>query len=72
MHSSRHEFTNHTIGYAIEFITSDNAPQEDEMLELNDEMPTHAEDAYNSAMKLGKSIDYYRGGGYEDLSGRDD
>jgi hypothetical protein len=72
LHSSRHEFTNHTIGYAIEFITSDNAPQEDEMLGLNDEMPTHAEDAYNSAMKLGKSIDYYRGGGYEDLSGRDD
>jgi len=47
-------------------------PNVSEKSKVRDEMPTHAEDAYNSAMGLGKPSDYYRDGGYEDISGRDD
>jgi hypothetical protein len=56
------------------FDNEDNTPQPDvsKKSKVRDEMPTHAEDAYNSAMGFGKPSDYYRGGGYEDLSGRDD
>jgi hypothetical protein len=56
------------------FDNEDNAPQPNvsKKLKVRDEMPTHAEDAYNSAMGFGKSSNYHRDGGYEDLSGRDD
>jgi hypothetical protein len=71
---SRDDVANALYHALYGFDDEDNTPQPNipEKSKVRDEMPTHAEDAYNSAMGLGKPSDYYRDGGYEDLSGRDD